>query len=75
LFEVVTQAIYAMEYEIAKLKIKDADIVITPDVSRIVSLEFHRGKEAIEEGYQKAKEIGLKEKVLQRQARFNIKFS
>ncbi|MCK5082477.1 MAG: patatin family protein, partial [Candidatus Omnitrophica bacterium] len=59
------QAIYAMEYEIAKLKIKGADIVITPDVSRIVSLEFHRGKEAIEEGYKKAKEIVLKEKVLQ----------
>ena len=60
LFETVIQAIYAMEYEIAKLKIKDADIVITPDVSRIVSLEFHRGKEAIEEGYKKTKEIIVK---------------
>ncbi len=66
LFETVIQAIYAMEHEIAKLKIKSADIVITPDVSHIVALEFHRGKEAIEEGYKKTKEIILKEKALNR---------
>ncbi len=62
LFETVIQAIYAMEYEIAKLKIKNADIVIAPDVSHIASLEFYRGKEAIEEGYKKAKEVISKEK-------------
>ena len=55
IFNVILQAIYAMEYEIAKSKIKEADIIITPDTGHIAALEFFRGKEAIAEGYKAAK--------------------
>ncbi len=50
IFEVLIQAIYAMEYEIAKRNLEKADIVITPDTAHIGALEFNRGKEAIEKG-------------------------
>lgn len=63
IFDVILQAIYAMEYEIAKLKAKEADIVITPDTGDIAALEFFRGKEAIAEGYKVAKEA-LSKKLL-----------
>ena len=56
IFDTILQAIYAMEYEIAKSKIKEADIVITPDTSYIAALDFYRGKEAIVEGYRAAKD-------------------
>ncbi|MEA1896600.1 MAG: patatin-like phospholipase family protein [Bacteroidota bacterium] len=51
IFDTIIQAIYAMEYEIAKLKVKEADIEITPNTKHIALLEFYRGKEAILEGY------------------------
>ena len=57
IFEVMLQAIYAMEYEIAKSKIKEADMVIAPDTGYIAALEFYRGKEVIAEGYKAAKDI------------------
>ncbi len=57
IFEVILQAIYAMEYEIAKSKIKEADMVIYPDIGYIAALEFYRGKEVIAEGYKAAKDI------------------
>jgi len=63
IFDVILQAIYAMEYEIAKSKVKEADMVITPDTGNIVALEFFRGKEAIAEGYKAAKET-LSKKLL-----------
>ncbi len=56
IFDVILQAIYAMEYEIAKLKIKDANVVITPDTGHIATLEFYRGREAIARGYKAAKD-------------------
>lgn len=56
IFNAIIQAIYAMEYEIAKSKIKEADIIITPDTGHIAALEFFRGREAIEEGYKAAKD-------------------
>lgn len=56
IFDVILQAIYAMEYEIAKSKIKEADIVITPNTGQIATLEFYRGKEAIAKGYKAAKD-------------------
>ncbi|MCK4463812.1 MAG: patatin-like phospholipase family protein, partial [Candidatus Omnitrophica bacterium] len=62
LFDAVIQAIYAMEYEIAKSKIKEADIVISPDTRNIAPLEFYRGREAILEGYKAAKETLSKNK-------------
>lgn len=57
IFDAIIQAIYAMEYEIAKLKVKEADIVITPNTRHIASLEFYRGKEAILEGHKAAKKV------------------
>ena len=57
IFDTIIQAIYAMEYEIAKSKVKEADIVITPNTGHIASLEFYRGKEAILEGYKAAKKV------------------
>jgi NTE family protein len=56
IFEVIIQSIYSMEYEIAKLRTKEADVVITPDVGNLAALEFYRGKEPISEGYKATKE-------------------
>lgn len=51
ILDVVIRTIYIMEYEIMKFKIKDADLVIFPDVAKVAIGEFYKGKEAIEEGY------------------------
>ncbi len=56
-FDTLLQAIYAMEYELAKSKIKGADIVITPEVGYLATLEFHRGIEAISDGYEAAMKV------------------
>ena len=64
MFDSIIQAIYAMEYEIAKLKVKKADIIITPNTRHIAALEFYRGKEAIAEGYKAAKEALSKKDIL-----------
>jgi len=56
IFDVILQAIYAMEYEIARLKIKEANVVISPSTGYIAALEFYRGREAISEGYKAAME-------------------
>ena len=56
IFDAIIQAIYAMEYEIANLKVKEADIEITPNTRHIALLEFYRGKEAILEGYKATNE-------------------
>lgn len=45
----------------AGILVNRADIVITPDVSRILSLEFHRGKEAILEGRKAAEKVFFEE--------------
>jgi predicted acylesterase/phospholipase RssA len=45
-----------MEFEIAKSKLKEADMVITPDTGHIAVLDFYRGREAISEGYRVAKD-------------------
>ena len=55
IFAVLIQAIYAMEYDIARSKAEGADLVIIPDTGGISALEFYRGKEAIAEGYKAAK--------------------
>jgi len=59
IFDTIMQAIYVMEYEITRMKLRDADIVISPELSHIASLEFYRGKEAILEGYKAAKNTVL----------------
>ncbi|MCK4519315.1 MAG: patatin-like phospholipase family protein, partial [Candidatus Omnitrophica bacterium] len=51
IFDTIVQAIYTMEYELVRLRIKEADIVINPDTGRIGPLEFYKGQEAILEGY------------------------
>ncbi|MCK4947182.1 MAG: patatin-like phospholipase family protein [Candidatus Aureabacteria bacterium] len=56
IFDTILKAIYAMEYEIAKSKMKEADVIITPDTGHIAALEFYRAKEAIAEGYKAAKD-------------------
>jgi len=53
-FDTIINAIYIMEYEIAKSNIQQADLAISPDTRRISSLEFHRGYEAIDIGYKAA---------------------
>ncbi len=63
IFNTIIQAIYTMEYEIVKLKIKEADVIITPDTGGIATLEFYRGREAISEGYRAAKDILDRDKI------------
>ncbi len=53
-FDTIINAIYIMEYEIAKSNIQQADLAISPDTRKISSLEFHRGYEAIDIGYKAA---------------------
>ena len=53
-FDTIINAIYIMEYEIAKSNMREADLAIIPDTRRISSLEFHRSKEAIHCGYHAA---------------------
>ncbi len=57
IFDVIASTIFIMEQQISQLKLKDADLIITPDVQDIALFEFYRAKEAIMEGYQKAMEI------------------
>ena len=55
IFDVIFKALYAMEYEIAKMKASEADIVIVPKIGHIAALEFYKGPEAIEKGYEEVK--------------------
>lgn len=55
--DVLNRARYIMEYEITKFKIKDADLIISPNVIDIGVVEFYRGKEAIEAGYKAAMDV------------------
>ncbi|MEA3490220.1 MAG: patatin-like phospholipase family protein [Candidatus Omnitrophota bacterium] len=52
IFDVLTQALYAMEYEIVRSKVRKADIMIEPDIGNIATFEFYRGEEAILKGYE-----------------------
>jgi len=56
IFEVLVQSFHAMQYEKVRLASKSADIVISPDVSRIGTFGFHNGEEAISQGYKAAKD-------------------
>lgn len=57
IFNVLTQSIHAMECELSKLAAKSADIIITPDVSHIGTFGFHKGEEAISQGYKATQTI------------------
>jgi len=63
IFETILNAVYIMEYAVAKENVKQADTVITPDTSFIGLLEFYRGAEAIDAGYREAVKV-LKNKLL-----------
>ncbi len=67
IFDVLAQALYAMEYEIVKLKSQEADIMIIPEVGHIDTLEFYRGEEAISEGYEAAKKAFLSGNIFKRE--------
>jgi len=54
IFEALLRSIYIMEYEIMKLNMQKADIVINPDVRAIRAFEFFKAKEAIKAGYKAA---------------------
>jgi NTE family protein len=56
-FTTLLQSFYVMEYEIAKSKMEDADIVINPSSSHVATWEFFRAAELIEEGYREAEKV------------------
>ena len=47
IFQVLLRTINIMEREIAKTRLKEADIIIEPDIERIRLIDFYKGKEAI----------------------------
>jgi len=57
IFDVLTQSLHAMEYEIIRLRAKTADIVINPDVSNIGAFEFYKGEVLIPQGYKAARDV------------------
>ncbi|MDY7018587.1 MAG: patatin-like phospholipase family protein [Chloroflexota bacterium] len=57
MLDVLMQSIEAMQYERISLRIKTADIIISPDVSCIKSFEFYNAGEAISQGYKATKDI------------------
>ena len=57
IIHVLMQSIHAMQYELIRLAADTADIIITPNVSHIGPLAFHKGEESIYEGYQAAREM------------------
>ena len=54
IFEALLRSIYIMEYEIMKLNMQKADVVINPDVRAIRAFEFFKANEAIKAGYKAA---------------------
>ncbi|MFH1904823.1 MAG: patatin-like phospholipase family protein [bacterium] len=57
IIDVLMHSFYIMEYKIAVLELKKADIIINPEVNHISILEFHKGAEAIAEGYKSVLDV------------------
>lgn len=57
IFYVLDQLIHAMGHERMKLAIKNADIVISPDISNIGTFGVDKAGEAIVQGYRAAKDV------------------
>jgi NTE family protein len=57
IFYVLDQLIHAREDERMKLAIKSADLVISPDVSKIGTFGVDNAREAIVQGYRAAKDV------------------
>ena len=60
LFESMMRALYIMEYEIIQYKIREADLIIQPDVRCISQFGFDRGREAILAGHKAVAEVFVK---------------
>jgi len=54
MFNVLTRSVYTMEWTIAKAKMKEADITISPDIQNLGILDFYRGQEIVAKGYEAA---------------------
>jgi len=54
MFNVLASAVYTMEWTLAKAKMREADITISPDLQHIGMLDFYRGREVIAKGYEAA---------------------
>ncbi len=57
IIDVLIHSFYIMEYRIAVLELKKADIIINPKVNEISTLEFHKGTKAISEGYKSVEDV------------------
>ncbi len=57
IIDVLIHSFYIMEYKIAASNLKKADIIINPEVNDISTLEFHKGAEAIAEGYKSVLDV------------------
>lgn len=57
MFSVLASAVYTMEWTLAKAKIKEADITISPDLQHIGMLDFYCGREVVAKGYETASKI------------------
>ena len=66
IFHVILQAMGSMERKIALTQIRGVDVVISPDIAHIDTLEFHRGNDAMARGYAAAKKVISKRRVLRR---------
>lgn len=54
MFNVLISSIYTMEYSMIKSKIRQSDITVSPDIKGVNMLDFYRGKEVIDIGYEAA---------------------
>ncbi|MBU0479155.1 patatin-like phospholipase family protein [bacterium] len=57
IIDVLIHSFYIMEHKIAASNLKKADIIINPEVNHISTLEFHKGAEAISEGYKSVLDV------------------
>jgi NTE family protein len=57
MFDVLMQAMHVTEYKIVERKLQKADLVITPEIKNIPTLDFTRAREAIKKGEEAAKKV------------------
>jgi NTE family protein len=72
LFEILTASMTILEHELARHRLasEEVDVVLTPDVHGIRSLEFHKGRQAIAAGAAAAEaELGRIQELVKRRRR------
>jgi NTE family protein len=57
MFDVLVQSLHVTEYKIVERKLREADLVITPEIAQIGTLDFTRGREAIRKGEEAARKV------------------